>query len=131
MFLFNLLEGEATVKNDYTGLILIGVLVVAFIVMSFFNSKKRKQEMAKEQEKKDSLSKGAIILTIGGIKGTVVSVNHDKNTYVLKTGKSEIELDKRSIYSVEYPEKAKPEKVEEKVDVKDEVTEETKEEKAE
>lgn len=127
MLLFNLLEGEATGKNDYTMLIVLGVIVVAFIVMSIVNNKNRKKQMAEDQQRKDSLCKGTKVITIGGIMGTVVSVDHEKSTFVLETEGSKIKFDKRAIYQMDLPEnkkvEAKPEKVEE---VKEEKAEETK-----
>ncbi len=126
MLLFNLLEGEAG-KNDYTMLIVLGVIVVAFIVMSIINNKNRKKQMAEDQQRKDSLCKGTKVITIGGIMGTVVSVDHEKSTFVLETEGSKIKFDKRAIYQMDLPEnkkiEAKPEKVEE---VKEEKAEETK-----
>lgn len=130
MLLFNLLEGEATGKNDYTMLIVLGVIVVAFIVMSIVNNKNRKKQMAEDQKRKDSLCKGTKIITIGGIIGTVVSVDHENNTFVLETEKSKIEFDKRAIYQMDLPEnkkvEAKPEKVEEVTEEKVESTTEAK-----
>ena len=125
MLLFNLLEGEATGKNDYTMLIVLGVIVVAFIVMSIVNNKNRKKQMAEDQQRKDSLCKGTKIITIGGIMGTVVSVDHKNNTFVLETEGSKIKFDKRAIYQMDLPENAK---VEEKPEMVEEVKEENTEE---
>ncbi len=127
MFLFNLLEGEGkSGGNDYTMLIILGVIIVAFIVMSVVNGKNRKKQMEEDQKRKDSLCKGTKIITIGGIIGTVVSVDHENNTFVLETEKSKIKFDKRAIYQMDLPEDAKvetkPEKVEEVAEEKVEST---------
>ena len=111
MFLFNLLEGEP--NNNSTSLIIIGVIFVAFIVMTVINNKNRKKQMAAEQEKKDRLCKGTKIITIGGIMGTVVSVDHENSTFILETEGSKIKFDKRAIYQMDLPESAK---IEEKVE---------------
>lgn len=123
MYLFNLLA-EETQKKDYGTFIFLGVVVVLFIVMMIFNSRQRKKQMAEDQKKKDSLCKGTKVITIGGIVGKVVSVDHEASTFVLATGNTEIELDKRSIYQMTLPEKAKKEAVKE--EIKEEVKEETK-----
>lgn len=127
MLLFNLLAGETGGGQDYTMLIVLGVIVVAFIVMSVINNKNRKKQMAEEQQKKNSLCKGTKVITIGGIVGTVVSVDHANNTFVLETEKNKIKFDKRAIYQMDLPENAKVEAKEEKVEeVKEEKVEETK-----
>ena len=100
MNLFNLLADEA--KPDYTMWIIIAVLVVGFIVMNFFNNKKRKEQAAEDARKKDALCAGTKIITIGGIVGEVVEVT--EANYTLKTGDVVIELDKRSIYQMTLPE---------------------------
>ncbi len=128
MFLFNLLEGEGkSGGTDYTMLIILGVIIVAFIVMSVVNGKNRKKQMAEDQKRKDSLCKGTKIITIGGIVGTVVSVDHENNTFVLETEKSKIKFDKRAIYQMDLPEdvkaETKPEKVEEITEEKVETAE--------
>ena len=107
MFLFNLLA-----INDYTMPIVLGVIIIAFIGMSIYNNKQKKKQMAEEQKKKDSLCKGTKIITIGGIVGKVVSVDHEKSTFVLETEGSKIKFDKRAIYQMELPENAKVESVE-------------------
>ena len=125
MILFNLLAEEADNKgNGYTTYIFLGVIIVLFIVMMIFNSKQRKKQAAEEQKKRDSLCKGTKVTTIGGLVGKVVSVDHEASTFVLATGNAEIVFDKRAIYQMELPEKAK--KQEKKEEVKEEVKEETK-----
>ena len=86
--------------------------------------------MAEDQKRQDSLCKGTKIITIGGIIGTVVSVDHKNNTFVLETEGSKIKFDKRAIYQMDLPEnakvEAKPEKVEEVTEEKVESTTEAK-----
>ena len=110
MFLFNLLEGET---SSLPMIIIIGVVILFMVVSTIMNNKKRKKQMAEEQERKDRLCKGTKIITIGGIIGTVVSVDHENSTFILETEGSKIKFDKRAIYQMDLPESAK---VEEKVE---------------
>ena len=98
--------------------LLIGFVVI-IVVMSVINNKKRKKQMAEDQERKDRLCKGTTIITIGGIWGTVVSVNNEENTFVMESEGTLLKFDKRAIYSMTLPEDAQ------KVEV---ATEEVKEE---
>ena len=108
MYLFNLLaEGD---KNNIGTYIFLGVIVVLFVVMMVFNSKQRKKQMAEDQKRKDSLCKGTKVITIGGIVGTVVSVDHEASTFVLATGNAEVVFDKRAIYQMTLPEKVEKQK---------------------
>ena len=104
MYLFNLLAEEAPENSGYGTYIFLGVVAVLFIVMMIFNTRQRKKQMAEDQKKKDSLCKGTKIITIGGMVGTVVSVNHEESTFVLATGNAEVVFDKRSIYQMTLPE---------------------------
>ena len=108
MFLFNLLTQTTQPTNNSNPFmfIIIGVILVAFIVMNVVSNKKRQKQAKEEQEKKDSLCKGTKVLTIGGISGVVVSVDHKNNTFVLETAKSQILFDKRAIYQMELPKDA-------------------------
>ena len=101
--LFNWLADEATKpqQTNWPMWIFIGVIVIFFLVKGFFDNKKRKAEADVEQKRKDAMCAGTTIITIGGIVGEVVSVSEDN--YVLKTGESVIELDKRSIYQMTLP----------------------------
>ena len=106
MKLFNLL---ASGGNDYTMLIILGALIVLFIVMSVSSSKKRKQQAAEDQARKDKLCAGTTVITIGGIMGRVVSVNHDENSFVLDTEGTKMKFDKRAIYQMQLPKKVEEE----------------------
>ncbi len=126
MFLFNLLDGEANGggSNPWFIVILIGFLAIV-VVMSIINNKKRKKQAAEEMKTRDSLCKGTTVITIGGICGTVVSVDHEESTFVMESEGSKIKFDKRAIYKMTLPEEVQ--KVEEvKEEVKEEVSEEPK-----
>ncbi len=110
MKLFNLLSGAGqNGGNDYTMLIILGALVVLFIVMSVSSSKKRKKQAAEDQARKDKLCAGTTVITIGGIMGKVVSVNHDENSFVLDTEGTKMKFDKRAIYQMQLPKKVEEE----------------------
>ena len=108
--LFNLLESvtesvpssTGSAKNNTQQIIIwiiLGVVLVGFIVMNYFSNKKR-----------NAIKPGFKIMTIGGIVGTVVSVDDEANTFVLQTGSDEnpnyIKFDKVAIYSSEDPNEA-------------------------
>ena len=116
MYLFNLLEGEgAQPKNDYMWVGFLVILVI-LVVVSVIQNKQRKKQMAQEQERVDRLCPGTIILTRGGIMGTVVSVNDDENSFVLDSEGSLIKFDKRAIYQMTLPDEAKANNAEDKFD---------------
>ena len=112
MFL-NLLTGSGAGLDTTTFYIILGVIAVLFIAMSVFNNKQRKKQMAQEQAKKDSLCPDTKIITIGGIIGTVVSVDHEENTFVMVSEGSTLKFDKRAIYQMTLPENAVQAPVEE------------------
>ena len=132
--LINLLAESESGSNwtSYIWIIVLLVLLVAFFVWSFI-SQKKKQKAYTEQI--NAVKPGCKVKTIGGICGTVVSIDGEENTFVLKTGEegSEcyIKFDKQAIYQTD----AKPEPAQEeapKAEVKsegaEEVFEESKEE---
>lgn len=109
MNIFNLLtssSGESTGGGNGGGntvlLIVLGVFVVGWIVLSFFTNKKRKKQ-AEEESKKRDVKPGFIVTTIGGIVGTVVSVDEENSTFILETGSeenhSQLKFDKLAIYN--------------------------------
>ena len=120
MFLFNLLESETNIMP----IVLLVGFVVIIVVMSVMNNKKRKQQMAEEQKTRDKLCKGTKIITIGGIWGTVVSVNHEENTFIMESEGTILKFDKRAIYNMTLPEDVV--KQEEVKEVVEEVKEEPK-----
>lgn len=92
------------------------VLIVGFVIVMYFfmirPNKKRQQEMFKMRE---SLKRGDLIITIGGIKGKVVEVTSDTVVIETSSEKTKVEFLKSAIHTV--------------VNKSDENSDETKEEK--
>ena len=131
MFLFNLLdattsgEGAAESSNKTTtaagclGMptwavyVILGVILVAWIVFSYFTNKKRRAKAEEETAKRNAIKPGFKVTTIGGIVGTVVSVDDENNMFVLQTGDEEhpslLTFDKLAIYNSVDPDEAKDE----------------------
>ena len=88
------------------GYILIGLLVlalVAFVVWSTFNNRKRQKEY---NATIDAIAPGNKVKTIGGIIGEVVEVNSEEGTFVIKTGQGDehacyLKLDRQAIYQTD------------------------------
>lgn len=96
---------------DYTILMLIIMVAIMYFLMIRPENKRKK----KAQEMRDSLKKGDIITSIGGIIGKIVSVG--KDTIVIETSDDRVrmELTKWAVSSVgvqntEQPEEKKEEK---------------------
>lgn len=96
---------------DYTILMLIVMLAIMYFLMIRPENKRKK----KAQEMRDSLKKGDVITSIGGIVGRIVSVG--KDTIVIETSDDRVrmELTKWAVSSVgvqsgEQPEEKKEEK---------------------
>lgn len=113
---------------DYTILMLIVMVAIMYFLMIRPENKRKK----KAQEMRDSLKKGDVITSIGGIVGKIVSVG--KDTIVIETSDDRVrmELTKWAVSSVgvqntEQPEEKKDEKKDEKKPAKKEETEEKKE----
>ena len=106
MFLLNLLDAQ---QPDYTPFIILGVFVIVIIVMTIYNNKQRKKQAAEEQKVRDSLCAGTTVITIGGIWGTVVSVNHEESTFVMESEGTKMKFDKRAIYKMTLPESVQKE----------------------
>lgn len=87
--------------------VILGVFLVGLIVMNVLSNKKRRAQMEAEKEKRNAIKPGFKVMTIGGIVGTVVSVDDEANSFVLQTGTDEnpnyIKFDKVAIYSSEDP----------------------------
>ena len=115
MLLFNLLTenagntGGGEGGNNYTMFIILGVLIVAFIVMTAVQNKNRKKQAQEDQARKDKLCSGTTVITIGGIMGRVVSVNNEENSFVLDTEGTKMKFDKRAIYQMQLPKKVEEE----------------------
>lgn len=104
---------------DYTILMLIVMVAIMYFLMIRPENKRKK----KAQEMRDSLKKGDVITSIGGIVGRIVSVN--KDTIIIETSDDRVrmELTKWAVSSVgvqstEQPEGKKDEKKEDKKDEK-------------
>lgn len=96
---------------DYTILMLIVMVAIMYFLMIRPENKRKK----KAQEMRDSLKKGDVITSIGGIVGRIVSVS--KDTIVIETSDDRVrmELTKWAVSSVgvqsgEQPEEKKEEK---------------------
>ena len=106
---------------DYTILMLIVMVAIMYFLMIRPENKRKK----KAQEMRDSLKKGDVITSIGGIIGKIVSVS--KDTIVIETSDDRVrmELTKWAVSSVgvqssEQPEEKKEEKKDEKKPAKKE-----------
>lgn len=109
MNIFNLLtssSGESTSTGGGSGnimlIVILGVFLVGWIVLSYFNNKKRKKQDEEENKKRD-VKPGFIVTTLGGVIGTVVSVDEESKTFILETGSeenhSQLKFDKLAIYN--------------------------------
>ena len=121
MFLSNLLAENS--GGSVSTIIIFAVIIVVIIVMSVVQNKQRKKQMAEDQERKSKLCVGTKVITIGGIMGTVVSVNHEENTFVLESEGSVLKFDKRAIYQMQLPEGVETQPVNEVEEVKTEEVE--------
>lgn len=121
--LINLLESvvDSTNKNNVGGdwwvWLIILVPFVILLVFNYFSSKKRTEQAEVEKQRRNAIQPGYILVTIGGIVGTVVSVNEEEGSFILQTGDEEhptfLKLDKVAIYSWEDPNAPKEEEVSE------------------
>ena len=89
--------------EQYSGIIMIVVMVAIFYFLLIRPENKRKKQA---QQMRDSLKKGDMITSIGGIVGRIVHVT--ENTIVIETSEDRVrmELTKWSISSNETAEKA-------------------------
>lgn len=106
---------------DYTILMLIVMVAIMYFLMIRPENKRKK----KAQEMRDSLKKGDVITSIGGIIGKIVSVG--KDTIVIETSDDRVrmELTKWAVSSVGVQNTEQPEeKKEDKKPAKKEATKE-------
>ena len=75
--------------NQGTSTILM--LVVLFVIMYFLMIRPENKRKKKAQEMRDSLKKGDVITTIGGIVGKVVQVNNE--TIVIETSADRVRVE--------------------------------------
>ena len=98
------------------GMSTIIMLVILFAIMYFLMIRPENKRKKKAQEMRDSLKKGDVITTIGGIVGKIVSVT--KDTIIIETSEDRVrmELAKWAVQtnaSAPQPEKGKKKAVEE------------------
>ena len=101
---------------DYTILMIIVMLAIMYFMMIRPENKRKK----KAQEMRDSLKKGDVITSIGGIVGRIVSVS--KDTIVIETSNDRVrmELTKWAVSSVGVQSSEQPEEKKEEKKSKDE-----------
>ncbi len=101
---------------DYTILMIIVMLAIMYFMMIRPENKRKK----KAQEMRDSLKKGDVITSIGGIVGRIVSVS--KDTIVIETSDDRVrmELTKWAVSSVGVQSSEQPEEKKEEKKSKDE-----------
>ena len=74
--------------NEYSAMI---VMVVMLVVMFFMMSRSEKKKKKEAQKMRDSLQVGDVIITIGGIVGTVCAVK--ENSFVIETGADRVRIE--------------------------------------
>lgn len=95
---------------DYTIIMLVVMIAIMYFLMIRPENKRKK----KAQEMRDSLKKGDVITSIGGIVGKIVSVS--KDTIVIETSDDRVrmELTKWAVSSVGVQSGEQPEEKKEK-----------------
>ena len=73
------------------GMSTIIMLVVLFAIMYFLMIRPENKRKKKAQEMRDSLKKGDVITTIGGIVGKIVSVT--KDTIIIETSEDRVRME--------------------------------------
>ncbi len=102
---------------DYT----IFMIVIMIALMYFLMIRPENKRKKKAQEMRDSLKKGDVITSIGGIVGKIVSVSKDTIVIESSDDRVRVELTKWAVSSVgvqsgEQPEEKKEEKKDSKKD---------------
>jgi len=95
------------------------MIVVLFVIMYFLMIRPENKRKKKAQEMRDSLKKGDVITTIGGIVGKIVSVN--KDTIIIETSEDRVRMEltkwavsTTGVQSGEQPEEQKKDKKDKK-----------------
>jgi preprotein translocase subunit YajC len=109
LFVNSLLDDTST-DSSWTTYIFLGIVIVAFVAIFIWQSRKQKKQQAELEAAKNAIRPGNKVKTIGGICGIVVEVNLEESTFVLETGsenagKSYMKFDMQAIYQTD----AKPE----------------------
>ena len=109
--------------NESTSMIVM--IVLMFAIMYFLMIRPENKRKKKAQEMRDSLKKGDVITTIGGIVGKIVSVT--KDTIIIETSEDRVrmELTKWAVSTTGVQATDQPEaKKKEKKEISDAVPEE-------
>ena len=101
------------------GMSTIIMLVILFAIMYFLMIRPENKRKKKAQEMRDSLKKGDVITTIGGIVGKIVSVTKDTMISETSEDRVRVELTKGAVSTTgvqtgEQPENEKKKKEEKK-----------------
>ena len=73
---------QAAPKGDMTSMIII--MVALFAIMYFFMIRPQNKKQKEIQKFRNSLQAGQDVVTIGGIRGTIRSIDENENTVTLE-----------------------------------------------
>ncbi|MBR7160106.1 MAG: preprotein translocase subunit YajC [Clostridia bacterium] len=106
--MFNYFLCETEPKQDYTMLVVIGIIVL-MIVMNIISQRKQSKQINEMLARMDI---GAKVMTRGGLIGTIVEINVDNLILDIGTATSStlITIDRNSVYYV-YPSEEKVEEI--------------------
>lgn len=103
MLNFILLQEPAPAGGGFSGLIMIGLLIVVFY---FFMIRPQQKRAKKEREMRERLARGAKVITAGGIHGVISEVAEDY--FVIEVTKGvNIRVAKTSVYAKDDTEQEK------------------------
>lgn len=78
----NLILMQAAPKSDMTSMIIM--MVALFAIMYFFMIRPQNKKQKEIQKFRNSLQAGQDVVTIGGIRGTIRSIDENENTVTLE-----------------------------------------------
>lgn len=106
--MFNYFLCETEPQQDYTMLVVIGIIVL-MIVMNIISQRKQSKQI---NEMLARMEIGAKVMTRGGLIGTIVEINVDNLILDIGTATSStlITIDRNSVYYV-YPSEEKVEEI--------------------
>lgn len=78
----NLILMQAAPKGDMTHMIIM--MVALFAIMYFFMIRPQNKKQKEIQKFRNSLQVGQDVVTIGGIRGTIRSIDENENTVTLE-----------------------------------------------
>ncbi|MBR5530621.1 MAG: preprotein translocase subunit YajC [Bacteroidaceae bacterium] len=78
----NLILMQAAPKGDMTSMIIM--MVALFAIMYFFMIRPQNKKQKEIQKFRNSLQTGQDVVTIGGIRGTIRSIDENENTVTLE-----------------------------------------------